>query len=296
MAPYPRTKFLVEPTPPNGLDVLATEHVIRGELIMSDKPILCYAGDDGPLHTNGGISPQISLERYEKLFRDFDRLPYEQRRMYDCLVHHKHFDQQAEQYTHKYPTTQKMDREHILVYGKFEQNAFVEQNLAAPREQLEKPKRAVFVDAARFNHSCTPNAFAMFDCSAIMTDEWRLHVRALREIDMGEEITIAYVPVLVHPVGRNNDLMKKFSFKCRCKACGPKEGVAKLGWTDYEPVSASRRHKLYFLDLTFVKESASEPEGPEAEELKVTRRIELLEQRLALMTEEGVEGLSKSEA
>jgi len=70
---------------------------------------------------------------------------------------------------------------------------------------------AFFVSAARFNHSCCPNAF--FDASQSTGI-----VRALRDIPKGEEVCISYVPVSDSWESRRKQL-QRFGFECSCERC-----------------------------------------------------------------------------
>uniref|UniRef100_A0A6T1NQ31 SET domain-containing protein n=1 Tax=Alexandrium monilatum TaxID=311494 RepID=A0A6T1NQ31_9DINO len=75
----------------------------------------------------------------------------------------------------------------------------------------EPDRMAFFGSAAKFNHSCCPNAFAdssRNDCV----------VRALRDIDEGEEVCISYVPIS-ESRARRQDILGTGGFACMCKRC-----------------------------------------------------------------------------
>lgn len=75
----------------------------------------------------------------------------------------------------------------------------------------EPDRMAFFASAAKFNHSCCPNAFA--DCS-----RHDCVVRALRDIDEGEEVCISYVPVS-DTQAKRQDILGTGGFTCICKRC-----------------------------------------------------------------------------
>ncbi|KAF8193689.1 hypothetical protein BJ912DRAFT_848234 [Pholiota molesta] len=74
--------------------------------------------------------------------------------------------------------------------------------------------RGVFLQTSRCNHSCGPNAKWEWDQST-----FSLVLTAVRQINPGEEITIAYVPPhLPHKV-RESTLREMYGFACLCSFC-----------------------------------------------------------------------------
>lgn len=67
--------------------------------------------------------------------------------------------------------------------------------------------------AATINHSCGPNAFAF-------VEEGKIHVRSLREISAGEEVTISYPGPTPDANPRRKKLRKFHFFDCYCKWFG----------------------------------------------------------------------------
>jgi hypothetical protein len=72
----------------------------------------------------------------------------------------------------------------------------------------------VFLFAARFNSSCVPNVNNRWDA-----DNGYIVFRALRDISPGEELCIGYGRLLATRQERQEELRRKFNFKCRCEAC-----------------------------------------------------------------------------
>eukprot|EP00440_Ansanella_granifera_P075954 gb/GFBE01082425.1/.p1 GENE.gb/GFBE01082425.1/~~gb/GFBE01082425.1/.p1 ORF type:complete len:560 (+),score=126.55 gb/GFBE01082425.1/:1-1680(+) len=70
---------------------------------------------------------------------------------------------------------------------------------------------ALFVAVSRFNHSCCANALAD-------TSKSQAIVRAMRNIDRGEEVCISYVPVTETRAERQEQLIGK-GFECICPRC-----------------------------------------------------------------------------
>eukprot|EP00929_Paragymnodinium_shiwhaense_P114320 TRINITY_DN82678_c0_g1_i1.p1 TRINITY_DN82678_c0_g1~~TRINITY_DN82678_c0_g1_i1.p1 ORF type:complete len:564 (+),score=40.91 TRINITY_DN82678_c0_g1_i1:62-1753(+) len=75
---------------------------------------------------------------------------------------------------------------------------------------------ALFAATSRFNHSCCANALAD-------TSKDRVVVRALRDIDAGEEVCISYVPVHQTREERQGHLLGK-GFVCKCPRCEQEKG------------------------------------------------------------------------
>lgn len=74
----------------------------------------------------------------------------------------------------------------------------------------------LFLDAAMFNHSCLPNVGKVLEGR-------KLRFVALREIAVGEELCIAYVPLDEERETRRNILKKHFHFDCTCVRCEKKQ-------------------------------------------------------------------------
>lgn len=69
---------------------------------------------------------------------------------------------------------------------------------------------------AKANHSCSPNAYVMFDGP-------RLLLRSMRDIEEDEEITIQYVDVLNCRIRRREELKERYYFECQCPQCDTEE-------------------------------------------------------------------------
>lgn len=72
----------------------------------------------------------------------------------------------------------------------------------------------VFETYSRLNHSCRPNVMNNWDSKT-----QRLYVHALCDIAVGEELTTAYVDVLLRRKERQEILKGHYAFECTCKAC-----------------------------------------------------------------------------
>ncbi|KAF9522895.1 hypothetical protein CPB83DRAFT_776395 [Crepidotus variabilis] len=74
--------------------------------------------------------------------------------------------------------------------------------------------RGVFLKMSRCNHSCGPNAVWRWD-----PESFSLILTAIRYINPGEEITIAYTNVSLPQHERRFNLRRSFGFRCACEWC-----------------------------------------------------------------------------
>jgi hypothetical protein len=97
---------------------------------------------------------------------------------------------------------------------------------------------AVFPHAARFNHSCNPNA--CFSWNASIGKE-TIHV--MSPIPAGEEITLSYCD-MIHDKSLRAYELKHYGFTCGCPACSDDEEDE----TTFGYQSAERRFRLQELE------------------------------------------------
>ncbi|KAK6003939.1 hypothetical protein QM012_008789 [Aureobasidium pullulans] len=74
-------------------------------------------------------------------------------------------------------------------------------------------KLGIFPNAARFNHSCSPNVYHRYNPNID-----RLTIHALRDIHPGEEICTAYIDIC-HDAAERRRILRHWGFKCCCQAC-----------------------------------------------------------------------------
>ncbi|XP_075604951.1 histone-lysine N-methyltransferase SMYD3 isoform X2 [Balearica regulorum gibbericeps] len=66
------------------------------------------------------------------------------------------------------------------------------------------------------NHSCDPNCVIVFE-------GYQLLLRSIREIQIGEELTISYIESLMPTSERQKQLMRQYCFECDCLLCQNQE-------------------------------------------------------------------------
>ncbi|KAF8179930.1 hypothetical protein K438DRAFT_1603255 [Mycena galopus ATCC 62051] len=74
--------------------------------------------------------------------------------------------------------------------------------------------RGIFLNISRCNHSCGPNAKWQWDAASLS-----LSLVALRPIQAGQEITVAYVTPTCSRTERRSKLKTMYNFSCRCEIC-----------------------------------------------------------------------------
>ncbi|KAJ8129079.1 hypothetical protein O1611_g4552 [Lasiodiplodia mahajangana] len=112
-------------------------------------------------------------------------------------------------------------------------------------ERRSGERAGLFIQASRFNHSCDPNVH--YTTSA---ERRRWVGRATRDIRLGEELTISYLP-LYHPTEERQASTMDWGFKCLCDRCRGAE----------DTYTASLAEALFLADKT--AQDKTEPDGTE---------------------------------
>lgn len=214
--------YEIRPSTNKGLGVFARVHLQRGCRIICEHPILTAPREHGILDVND-VYGRFSL------LQDGDRETYLRLHATQAMTNFI------------LPTIatcfpQNL-REHVAnTVSIFETNGFrMESN-------TETGTSGIFPLAARINHSCSPNASQAWN-SRINS----LTVHAIRDISIGEEITISYVSSTLDRHQRQSAL-KGYGFVCGCPACDDSTAAPPC-----ENVSQKRRQQIYRLneDLSF---------------------------------------------
>ncbi|XP_052661376.1 N-lysine methyltransferase SMYD2 isoform X1 [Harpia harpyja] len=83
-------------------------------------------------------------------------------------------------------------------------------------EELSHLGSAIFPDVALMNHSCCPNVIVTYKGTLA-------EVRAVKEIEPGEEVFTSYIDLLYPTEDRNDRLRDSYFFNCDCRECITKE-------------------------------------------------------------------------
>ncbi|KAI1341166.1 SET domain-containing protein [Xylariaceae sp. FL0016] len=99
-----------------------------------------------------------------------------------------------------------------LVENVVRTNAFT-YHLGGDDGDSERPHAAVYADVARINHACRPNAFVRWIPSSLA-----VRVVAARDIAVGEEVTLSYIPQN-HTRAERQASLRRWGFACACSLC-----------------------------------------------------------------------------
>ncbi|KAI1778834.1 SET domain-containing protein [Hypoxylon cercidicola] len=98
---------------------------------------------------------------------------------------------------------------------------------------LEIPHSGLFTIGSRINHNCNPTVFWRYSVRTL-----GIEVIAMRDIEVGEEITQSYVPLGLSYKDRKEGL-KNWNFACTCSLCAASKSQR----------AASDRHRERLLDI-----------------------------------------------
>ena len=209
------SRWYTSPTPGKGLGMFAKDTVRRGEKILANTPVLVAYTE--------GFLPKGEREKFLRIA--VDQLPAPTRA---SLLELSNLYRDPD----------------VLLQGVISGNAFDLQ--IAGRGHL-----AVFPEAARINHACSPNSLFRLDPSLLSHQ-----VYAVRPIGKDEEITIAYSNPLETYANRQHHLRESFHFTCTCARCSRGETADELlneiaelqaalsDWTPHSAASVKKAERL----------------------------------------------------
>ncbi|XP_058021382.1 N-lysine methyltransferase SMYD2 isoform X3 [Ahaetulla prasina] len=99
----------------------------------------------------------------------------------------------------------------VVLFGQVNCNGFTIED-----EELSHLGSAIFPDVALMNHSCCPNVIVTYKGTVA-------EVRAVQEIEAGDEIFTSYIDLLYPTEDRNDRLKDSYFFTCDCRECFTKE-------------------------------------------------------------------------
>ncbi|KIW44511.1 uncharacterized protein PV06_02973 [Exophiala oligosperma] len=181
-------KWYTKPVPGKGMGMFAKSPLDRGDLIMATTPILIAFSEN--------ILDATTREEYLRVA--IDQLPGQTRDTYQRLA----------SLSKDEPETRIQDTAAANTFGI---------TLAGHFAHL-----AVFPEASRMNHDCSPNAQFRIDNETLTQ-----YVRAVRAVgdddktndNDNEELTIAYTSPLDDWKDRQDYLSRSFGFRCGCARC-----------------------------------------------------------------------------
>lgn len=142
-----------------------------------------------------------------------------------------------------------------------------------PRNNPPEPSKnwahGLFLNVARINHSCAPNAHCHYRPSM-----GAQIVQSIRDIEAGDEIEIAYFDILQDRAGRQQR-SQNWGFQCACAACAPEGSVTGHA---YETALAKVRHSQCSATTLYPDTDFSKTIAPQIAALKAgAAHVESLE-------------------
>jgi len=188
--------FTLRGTPDAGICGVAARSFVRGERVLTEKPLVHWIA-------KGDITPEALEARLSAEAPPVQRVFWA-------------LSQNAVHGTVKH------------AFGIWLTNAHpTDGSTRTELDAVAQRSSAVFAHNARLNHSCSPNLHCSW--SATLGAQ-TLH--ALRDIDIGEELTISYLPTLERPRAvRRDALLSGFGFPCACCACSLSGGALRASET-----------------------------------------------------------------
>ncbi|EGG02378.1 uncharacterized protein MELLADRAFT_91461 [Melampsora larici-populina 98AG31] len=172
--------FNVTPIAGKGIGALATRQISKGEVIISDHAATVIIVEFSAIHHPSFGDICVSA---------FDLLPSPTGSLLMKLDAAGHT---------------RVERVHTAIA----RNAF-----ETPHGSEEVLHYAVVPEPSVFNHECRPNSAFFFDKKTL-----RVYINAVRDIAMGEEITIAYRDMKASRAERQASIAH-YGFQCKCSHC-----------------------------------------------------------------------------
>lgn len=175
--------FAVRKIPGHGLGGFAARNIVRGECILTERPLLHWKVQRGDAITHEMLEAMVSAEA-ERTQRAFWSLA--QNDAHGTLKH---------------------------AFGIWLTNAYPTDGGVSAASNVQSS--AVFTHICRLNHSCSPNLHCSWNAALGAQT-----IYALRDIACGTELTVSYLPTLEEPRAvRRAALLSGFGFECACATC-----------------------------------------------------------------------------
>ena len=254
--------FVIASTSKNGLGAYATRDIKRGTRILVEAPLVEWTIGCGETVTTAGIDTLVNA------LNQTDRGDY-----FGLCQNSMHGPVKT-------------------FYGVWLSNAYpTDSPLQAARDKLsgihrDEKRGAVFAGACRFNHACNPNAHAAWNARL-----GKQTIHALRDIRKNEEVTVSYLADVGTPSHRRcQQLLDDFGFTCVCATCNLTGSALAQSNTRRARIGALAR--LVEVAVNGGVAGTGNALTVTAVGRKRTNAIALVEERIALMEEEGTDGTS----
>ena len=213
-------------TTSRGRMVVATTKIDRGTLLLCEIPTAFVEHDNGISHTNSRsdklLGPSMLLAvRTIAVMEKNERVAQAMKDL--CLSGEGTPEAQANLHSAAYLVNQKTDvglQKCCDILKQLQVNCFTATN----GDFSNTLGIGLYLQAAAINHSCDPNA-----CQSFHEDTKALSIRAMKDIQPGEEITITYIDIGKPTSWRRRELHKTYGFVCMCHRCSTEDLMENSG-------------------------------------------------------------------
>ena len=231
MCPSSSDKVRLQALPNKGFGLVATRDIAASELIIAESPLLKVK-----LSPEGDLEGQFVKDKREfvspALVQVLNQLPDN-----DLFKFYTLADSCSVNLAQGFGLGHDLHPGFKTNYGIIKTNSF-------SMDFRNQTCLTLFPTISRLNHSCQPN------CNHYWSSGSLFKVRAIRDIAVGEELTISYMSPLQRAdfhcrESRRRILSEEFGFDCSCNLCQDSE-------TNRDQNDADRIGKAFLLKKSFV--------------------------------------------
>lgn len=194
---FERYNLSLRPIPGKGLGLFAVEEIPKGKTIIIERPALVWAPSHEEFLHQKQANPEQSWDsiKTDYLQKELDKLPKPKQGEIWSLSNHSENSKES------------------LLLSIFRTNTFG----FSEHEKLS----GIYTFCARLNHSCDPNCSWRVSKTPESDDpkDRTINITAIKDIKVGEELTITYVIQESRVEERQVQLLKAYGFKCDCSRC-----------------------------------------------------------------------------
>ena len=202
--------FKIKEAPGKGKGLFATKKILEGEVILEEYPLFTQNGLLLPYEFKTFFYPNIDEETKAKILQLHD--PAEDFKKLDGRTAKKLIKKRPILRHYKEAKSDKINK----IFRIIDSNRLQICNFPALYSDTES---GLYNNISRINHSCVPNTTWTW----VMGDFKRRQVRAIMDIEEGEEITVCYRNEMKFFYGsresRQQQMLEHGAFLCQCSQC-----------------------------------------------------------------------------
>ncbi|KAL2071116.1 hypothetical protein VTL71DRAFT_12351 [Oculimacula yallundae] len=239
----PSPLYTITPIPSKGLGLIALLPIPRGTVIILESPLLTVPM---PSLSPGKGYPLATM--LSSLTSSYSTLSHQSKTLFLSL------------HNHRFPGDETSTPPQSDLLTIFRSNAY----------NTGESDVGLFPLIARINHDCRPNSVNYWS-----EGMGKRVIYAGKDIGVGEEITVTYIPLL-KPVKDRRGRLAQYGFTCACEACREED----------EGVTGSGKRRGKIADLMDVLEQKVQVRSEK--KLVNERLVKRMERLLGLLREEGL--------